>query len=164
VAGQGDPITIDSQCNPTDCQNFIDAQTASGLTGVTMTGALDFNGCTIGTGLACFPSTAARDACFAMQTTVAPSVTLSADAQRILCTISSGGGSSGGGGSSSGSGNDNPCFPSSATVTMADGTTSRIDALKAGDAIIATTIDGTLTTDTVSPLSIAYPTAGEDYF
>jgi hypothetical protein len=47
---------------------------------------------------------------------------------------------------------------------MADGTTSRIDALKAGDAIIATTIDGTLTTDTVSPLSIAYPTAGEDYF
>jgi hypothetical protein len=48
-----------------------------------------------------------------------------------------------------------PCFPSSATVTKADGTPSRIDTLKEGDEIVAATHDGTLTTDTVSLLSIA---------
>ena len=50
-----------------------------------------------------------------------------------------------------------PCFPSSSLVTKADGTVSRLDALKEGDAIVAATADGTLTTDTVSLLSIAQP-------
>ena len=50
-----------------------------------------------------------------------------------------------------------PCFPSSAIVTKADGTPSRIDALKEGDEIVAATDDGTLTTDSVSLLSIAKP-------
>jgi hypothetical protein len=50
-----------------------------------------------------------------------------------------------------------PCFPSSALVTMADGTLTRLDALKQGDVIVATTAEGTLTTDTVSPLSISKP-------
>jgi len=54
-------------------------------------------------------------------------------------------------------GGSNPCFPSSSMVTMADGTASRVDALKEGDTIVATTADGTLTTDTVSLLSIAEP-------
>jgi len=54
---------------------------------------------------------------------------------------------------------DNPCFPSSATVTKADGTVVRLDTLKKGDAIVATTADGALTTDVVSLLSIAKPEA-----
>jgi hypothetical protein len=49
----------------------------------------------------------------------------------------------------------NPCFPSEALVTMADGTPHRLDALRAGDAIVAARADGTLTTDTVSTLSLA---------
>lgn len=57
----------------------------------------------------------------------------------------------------SGSDDDDPCFPSSAIVTKADGTPSRIDALKDGDAIIAATEDGGLTTDVISMLSIAMP-------
>jgi len=57
------------------------------------------------------------------------------------------------------SSSSNPCFPSSSMVTMADGTASRVDALKEGDTIVATTADGTLTTDTVSLLSIAEPEA-----
>lgn len=52
---------------------------------------------------------------------------------------------------------DITCFPSSSMVTMADGTASRVDALKEGDTIVATTADGTLMTDTVSLLSIAKP-------
>ena len=40
-------------------------------------------------------------------------------------------------------------------VTMADGTHSRVDALKEGDEIVAATADGALSTDTVSLLSIA---------
>ena len=48
-----------------------------------------------------------------------------------------------------------PCFPSEALVTMADGTPRRLDALRAGDAIVAARADGTLTTDTVSTLSLA---------
>jgi hypothetical protein len=59
----------------------------------------------------------------------------------------------------SSSGSSNPCFPSKSMVTKADGTTSRLDALKEGDSIVATTADGTLTTDTVSLLSIAEPDA-----
>ena len=43
-----------------------------------------------------------------------------------------------------------PCFPSSATVTKADGTTITIDTLKEGDEIVAATSDGSLTTDTVA--------------
>jgi hypothetical protein len=54
---------------------------------------------------------------------------------------------------------DAPCFPSTAMVTKADGTSARVDALKEGDAIVATTDNGTATTDTVSFLSIAKPEA-----
>jgi len=50
-----------------------------------------------------------------------------------------------------------PCFPSKATVMKADGTSMRVDALVEGDEIVATTEDGTLTTDTVSLLSIRQP-------
>jgi hypothetical protein len=52
---------------------------------------------------------------------------------------------------------EDPCFPSDAIVTKADGTPSRIDALKEGDTIVAATAEGTLTTDTVSFISIAKP-------
>jgi len=48
-----------------------------------------------------------------------------------------------------------PCFPSEALITMADGTPRPLSALRAGDAIIAASADGTLTTDTVSLLSLA---------
>jgi len=48
-----------------------------------------------------------------------------------------------------------PCFPSEALVTMADGTPRPLSALRAGDAIVAASADGTLTTDTVSLLSLA---------
>lgn len=44
---------------------------------------------------------------------------------------------------------------SSSQVVLADGTPSRIDALKEGDAILAATKDGRLTVDTVSRFSIA---------
>jgi len=54
---------------------------------------------------------------------------------------------------------DDPCFPSSSIVTKADGTPSRIDALKEGDVIVSATAKGALTTDTVSLLSIAKPEA-----
>jgi hypothetical protein len=54
---------------------------------------------------------------------------------------------------------EDPCFPSSSMITKADGTPSRIDALKEGDEIVAATAGGTLTTDTVSLLSIAKPEA-----
>lgn len=50
-----------------------------------------------------------------------------------------------------------PCFPSSATVIKADGTSARIDSLKEGDEIVAATADGTLTTDTLTLLSIDMP-------
>ena len=49
----------------------------------------------------------------------------------------------------------NPCFPSEALITMANGTPRRLDALRVGDAIVAARADGTLTTDTVSTLSLA---------
>ena len=42
-------------------------------------------------------------------------------------------------------------------VTKADGTRATVAALKEGDAIVATTDNGTITTDTVSFLSIAKP-------
>ena len=48
-----------------------------------------------------------------------------------------------------------PCFPSEALITMADGTPRPLSALRAGDAIVAASADGTLTTDTVSLLSLA---------
>jgi hypothetical protein len=48
-----------------------------------------------------------------------------------------------------------PCFPSEALITMADGTSRPLSALRAGDAIVAASADGTLTTDTVSLLSLA---------
>ena len=52
-----------------------------------------------------------------------------------------------------------PCFPSSSIVTMADGTLSRLDALKEDNKIVAATAAGALTLDTVSLLSIAKPEA-----
>ena len=52
---------------------------------------------------------------------------------------------------------EDPCFPSSATVTRADGTRSPVDALKEGDVIVAVNVDGHVTMDTVSLLSIAQP-------
>eukprot|EP00900_Chrysochromulina_parva_P027977 jgi/Chrpa1/9813/Chrysochromulina_OHIO_Genome00017588-RA len=48
-----------------------------------------------------------------------------------------------------------PCFPSDALVTMVDGTSRRLDALRAGDTIVAARADGALTNDIVSPLSLA---------
>lgn len=53
----------------------------------------------------------------------------------------------------------NPCFPSSAMVTKADGTPTRLDVLKQGDVIKVLDHSGALTTDTVSALSIAQPQA-----
>jgi len=47
------------------------------------------------------------------------------------------------------------CFPSDALVTMVDGTPRRLDALRAGDTIVAARADGTLTNDIVSHLSLA---------
>ena len=47
------------------------------------------------------------------------------------------------------------CFPSDAQVTMVDGTPRRLDALRAGDTIVAARADGTLTNDIVSHLSLA---------
>jgi hypothetical protein len=44
-------------------------------------------------------------------------------------------------------------------VTKADGSTARVDTLEEGDEIVAATADGALTTDTVSLLSLAKPTA-----
>ena len=52
---------------------------------------------------------------------------------------------------------DNPCFPSSSIVNKADGTPTRLDALKEGDKIVSATAEGSLTTDTVSLLSISQP-------
>jgi hypothetical protein len=53
----------------------------------------------------------------------------------------------------------NPCFPSSATVTMSSGASVLIDTLKEGDSVLASTIDGVITHDTVTLLSIAKPDA-----
>ncbi len=49
----------------------------------------------------------------------------------------------------------NPCFPSDAQVTMVDGTPRRLDALRAGDTIVAARADGSLTNDIISHLSLA---------
>ena len=57
-----------------------------------------------------------------------------------------------------------PCFPSHALVTKADGSRWRIDALKEGDSIVAATMEGALTHDTVSLLSIAKPEARDVAF
>ena len=54
---------------------------------------------------------------------------------------------------------EDPCFPSWAIVTLANGQPSRVDALKEGDEIVAADADGVLTTDTVSLLSFAKPEA-----
>ena len=52
-------------------------------------------------------------------------------------------------------GGGDPCFPSEALVTMVDGSPRRLDALRAGDTIVAARADGTLTNDIVSHLSLA---------
>lgn len=54
---------------------------------------------------------------------------------------------------------EDPCFPSAAMVTKADGTATRLLDLKEGDEIVAASETGTLTTDIVSLLSIAQPEA-----
>ena len=54
---------------------------------------------------------------------------------------------------------EKPCFPGSAKVTLASGKVSTVDTLKEGDSIVAATADGSLTTDTVSFLSLAKPSA-----
>jgi len=56
-------------------------------------------------------------------------------------------------------GEGDPCFPSDAHVTLANGTAIRIDALKEGDSIVSTTVDGVLSSDAVTLLSIAQPKA-----
>lgn len=58
---------------------------------------------------------------------------------------------------------DAPCFPSHSLVTMADGKMARVGALKEGDAIVAVTMDGTLTTDSVTLLSISEPEASATF-
>jgi hypothetical protein len=52
-----------------------------------------------------------------------------------------------------------PCFPSTATVRLVDGTPKQMDALQEGDEIIAATSDGILTSGTVSLFSLAKPEA-----
>jgi len=54
---------------------------------------------------------------------------------------------------------DQPCFPSSSSVTLASGEPTRIDELNEGDRLVAATASGALTVDTVSFLSIAKPGA-----
>ena len=54
---------------------------------------------------------------------------------------------------------EDPCFPSMAMVTKADGTLARVDSLKEGDAVAAVSSEGDLTMDTISLLSIAKPEA-----
>lgn len=49
----------------------------------------------------------------------------------------------------------NPCFPSSARVTLTNGSTVRMDELEHGDEMIALTADGVVDVGTVSSLSIA---------
>ena len=58
---------------------------------------------------------------------------------------------------------DEPCFPSSSRVSLANGTSARLDALVPGDSILVATADGALVTDTLSPLSIAEPQAHADF-
>lgn len=48
-----------------------------------------------------------------------------------------------------------PCFPSSATILMANGTASQLDKLREGDTVLAGTANGTLVTDTISMFSLA---------
>lgn len=69
-------------------------------------------------------------------------------------------GSSNQGSSNQGSSNpssdaEDPCFPSTAMITRADGTKAAIASLRPGDAIVAVTSDGFFQTDVVSVLSIA---------
>ena len=64
-------------------------------------------------------------------------------------------GTRGGGDPSSNSASAEPCFPSSALVTRADGSRARIADLRAGDKILATTANGDITHDTVSLFSLA---------
>jgi len=60
---------------------------------------------------------------------------------------------------SPGASTNNPCFPGSAMVTLADGTAVRIDQLQKGDLILAATSDGAISTDEINFLSIVKPKA-----
>lgn len=57
-----------------------------------------------------------------------------------------------------------PCFPSAARVTLPDGSTTRMDALRHGDELLAVTASGEVGTDVVSVLSIAKPEATQRAF
>eukprot|EP00325_Prymnesiales_sp_UTEX-LB-985_P032516 CAMPEP_0174723608 /NCGR_PEP_ID=MMETSP1094-20130205/41422_1 /TAXON_ID=156173 /ORGANISM="Chrysochromulina brevifilum, Strain UTEX LB 985" /LENGTH=373 /DNA_ID=CAMNT_0015924685 /DNA_START=19 /DNA_END=1140 /DNA_ORIENTATION=+ len=161
-AGLGDLMAIDSQCTVSGCSGYL-----SGL-GYTYDSAMSILGCEMCVGntgtdtYVCFPDTSSRDTCFSQSNRMNPSRTLSAGSDsRILCTDS---GSSSSSTSSGGSDSDEPCFASSATVTKSDGTSSRVDALAAGDTIVAATKDGVITTDTISPISIAKHEAKDEVF
>ena len=55
----------------------------------------------------------------------------------------------------SATGEDAPCFPSSATVVLASGAKRSLNTLQLGDEIVVATAAGVLTTDTVSALTLA---------
>ena len=83
-----------------------------------------------------------------------------------VCLSDGNAGGSGGCASSSGGGGggSDPCFPSTARVTLVDGTQKQIDQLQEGEPILAATLDGGLAVDTVSLLSIADNTAKNKAF
>ena len=56
------------------------------------------------------------------------------------------------------------CFPSTAMVTKADGTRVPIREIKEGDSIVAATVEGERTTDTVSVLSIDKPDVKAEHY
>ena len=143
----GDSTTINAQCTNTGCSAYLAS------IGDTISAAGSFGGCTFcfGQNTICFPDTSSRDTCL-QQTGSANGASFSVGGDgKLQCSVSGGSGGGGGGGSG------DPCFPSSATVNLADGTVKRVDALKEGDAIVAATADGALTTDTVSMFSISQP-------
>ena len=137
LGGDGATLTINPQCG-TDCSAFLTS------VGDTITSSFTLMGCTacFGASTYCYPDTATRDVCFSQYSmvpgfggTVSSSGTLQCSATPPVLVGS------------------NPCFPSSALITKADGNSTTIDQLKEGDAILAADADGLLTADTVSPLS-----------
>ena len=59
---------------------------------------------------------------------------------------------------------DDPCFPSTSVVALADGFRTTIDKLRPGDAIVAATAAGALGVGTVSVLSTVKPEAASRPF
>jgi len=58
---------------------------------------------------------------------------------------------------------DNPCFPSEAMITLANGASKKIAELKEGDSMVAVTAEGQVTTDTVTLLSLSKPMASANF-